>query len=191
MEQAVQNASRLRDASLLLGALAFGLAYCQAPLYYSNQNQYYLHGLAEAGYGNLHEDWLANTADPTPLFSLGVALTYRFLHPYVFHLYYLLLFGVYFAGLVGLFAFLAGDRDTPRLRLAFIALLVVLHCAAARWASYRLAGLDYPWYLQAGVAGQYVLGGMLQPSTVGVLLVLSICLFVWDRPFAAVASACL
>ena len=51
----------------LLVACVFSLAYGQAPLYYSNQNQYFLHGLAQAGVGHLHEDWLANTVDPTPV----------------------------------------------------------------------------------------------------------------------------
>src|SRR5262249_25753578 len=153
------------------------------PLYYSNQNQYFLHGLAEAGFGLLRHDWLANTADPTPVFSALVALTYRFLHPAAFYLYYVLLFGVYSASLVGLFSYLAGGRDPPRLRLPFLALLLLVHSALARWCSYRWLDLDYPWYFQSGVAGQYVLGAMFQPSTFGVLLILSLYLFVRGRPF--------
>src|SRR5947209_4063362 len=86
----------------LLGAALFAAAYGQAPLYYSNQNQYFLHGLASAA-----------------------------------------------------------------------------------------LGLDYPWYLQAGVAGQYVLGGMLQPSVFGVLLVVAVCLFARDRPASAVVCVAL
>src|SRR5262249_54093375 len=76
---------------LFLGAaLAFGLACGQAPLYYSNQNQYFLHGLAAAGQGHLGKDWLAHeTLDPTPVFSGLVFLTVRFLHEYAFHLYYI------------------------------------------------------------------------------------------------------
>jgi hypothetical protein len=149
--------------------------------YYSNQNQYFLHGLANAGHGFLGDDWLANSADPTPIFSLLVAGTARFLHPWAFHVSYAILFGIYFTSLVGIFSCLAGERDTWKLRLVFMAVLVVLHSAAARWASQRLFGLDYPWYFQAGVAGQYVLGGMFQPSTFGVLLLLAIWLFIGDR----------
>jgi hypothetical protein len=73
-------------ALFLLGAALFSAAYCQAPLYYSNQNQYFLHGLADAGVGLLNEDWLATTADPTPLFSALVSATARFLHPWAFHI---------------------------------------------------------------------------------------------------------
>ena len=71
----------------------FAIAYAQSPLYTSNQNQYFLHGLAAAGHGTLTADWLANTLDPTPLFSLLVRLT----HPLsgLFYIYYALLMGVY------------------------------------------------------------------------------------------------
>ena len=44
---------------LICLAIAFNLAYTQSPLFTSNQNQYFLHGMALAGYGNLDEDWLA------------------------------------------------------------------------------------------------------------------------------------
>jgi hypothetical protein len=175
-------------AAFVLGALAFGLTYCQAPLYYSNQNQYFLHGLADAGVGFLDEDWLANTTDPTPLFSFLVSITWSYLHEYAFHVYYLVLFGVYFAALMGLFAHLAGECNTLRARLGFAALLLLVHSALVRWGSYRLFGWDYPWYFQAGLAGQYVLGAMFQPSTFGVLLILSVSLFVRGKPFWAVTS---
>src|SRR6516162_3029587 len=99
---------------VLCGLAAFAAAYGQAPLYYSNQNQYFLHGLAAAGDGLLDEDWLANTADPTPIFSGLVALTARFLHPWVFHLYYALLLALYAAALVGVFAVLAGPDIAAR-----------------------------------------------------------------------------
>ena len=62
--------SPARAALLFLaGSAVFAAAYCQAPLFYSNQNQYFLHGLARAGEGTLSDDWLANTRDPTPAFS--------------------------------------------------------------------------------------------------------------------------
>src|SRR4051812_14856219 len=106
---------RTRAAASFLGwTLIFSLAYCQAPLYYSNQNQYFLHGLADGGFGYLDRDWLARTADSTPLFSLLVNATYRLLRPEAFYVYYALLQGTYFASLVGLFAFLADKQLTPR-----------------------------------------------------------------------------
>src|SRR4051794_31965424 len=98
----------------LLGAALFSLAYGQAPLYYSNQNQYFLHGLAHAGHGLLADDWLARTSDPTPLFSGLVEATVRYLHPWAFHVSYGLLLGAYAAALLGLFVVLAGKERAAR-----------------------------------------------------------------------------
>src|SRR4051812_47995736 len=86
-----------RRLAVLLFLFGFSVAYCQAPLYYSNQNQYFVHGLAQAGRGFLADDWLATTADPTPVFSALVAFTVRYLHPWLFHVYYALILGVYAA----------------------------------------------------------------------------------------------
>jgi hypothetical protein len=172
-------------------AVVFAAVYPQAPLYYSNQNQYFLHGLALTGEGRLQEDWLASTGDPTPIFSGLVALTARFLHPLLFHVYYAILFGVYAVSLLGLFCAIAGEEVGGRRWLVFAALALLVHSGIARWASYRLFGDDYPWFLQAGVAGQYLLGAMFQPSAFGVLLVTAVCLFVHDRPMAAIFCVCL
>lgn len=172
----------------LLGSLLFSAAYCQAPLYYSNQNQYFLHGLANAGDGFLRDDWLAQTGDPTPLFSGMISLTARTLHPWVFHLYHALLQGVYLAALVGIFAFVVGPEIAARRWPVFVMSLVAIHSALLRWLSYRYLGLDYPWYFQVGVAAQYVLGAMLQPSVFGVLLVAAVSLFVHGRPYWAIVA---
>ena len=175
-------------ASVLLVSAVWSAAYCQAPLYYSNQNQYFLHGLAAADVGLLRADWLASTPDPTPVFTALVAGTVRYLHPAAFYLYYALLFGAYATALLGLFAYLAGPQTSARRWPVFFALLLVVHAAGPRWCSYRCFGQDYPWFFQAGVAGQYLLGATLQPSTFGVLLVVAVWLFVSDRPF--LAGAC-
>lgn len=170
----------------LFWSLLFGLAYTQPRLYYSNQNQYFLHGKAQEGPGILSRDWLAKTADPTPLFSSVVALTYRYLDELFFYVYFILLLGIYFHALLGIFEHLSGGRATTLARLGFIAFLVLVHSALLRWTSAQLFGVDYPWYFQAGVANQYILGAGLQPSVFGVLLVLSVCTFLHDRPFLAV-----
>ena len=172
------------------GAVVLSAACGQAPLYYSNQNQYFLHGMAQAGVGQLRYDWLANTLDPTPVFSALVAFTIRTLHPWMFHVYYGLLLGAYAAASVGLFAFLAGEQARKRWPV-FVGLFVLVHAALLRWASYRWLGKDYPYYLQGGLAGQYILGGMLQPSAFGMLLVVAVCQFVRGRPFQAGAFVAL
>jgi hypothetical protein len=172
--------------AFVLGTIVFGVAYTQPALYYSNQNQYFLHGLAQGGRGFLDEDWLARTADPTPAFSALVAFTYRYLHESFFYIYYLLTLGIYLHALVGIFTALSGRRPSALARLSFVALLVALHSGLLRWASAQCVGVDYPWYFQAGVANQYVLGAGLQPSVFGVLLLLSVANFLHDRPLPAV-----
>ncbi|HZY87811.1 MAG TPA: DUF6798 domain-containing protein, partial [Gemmataceae bacterium] len=182
---ALPSGRALRAALFLHAAALFAFAYCEAPLYYSNQNQYFLHGLAAAGDGLLREDWLAGTRDPTPAFSALVAFTVRFLHPWAFYAYHALLLGAYTVAMFGLFAAVAGREVTRRRWPVFVVLFVAAHAALPRWLSYRWLGHDYPWFLQAGVAGQYVLGAMLQPSAFGVLLVVAVCLFVRSRPYLA------
>jgi hypothetical protein len=190
-----------RTLSFLFWSILFGVAYTQAPLYYSNQNQYFLHGLAAGGLGNLDQDWLANTQDPTPVFSALVALTYRQsidvpmlrnLHEYLFYVYYILILGLYFHSLVGIARFCEPSlNDKPLARLGFITLFVAIHAGILRLASATLFAVDYPWYFQAGVAGQYVLGFGLQPSVFGVFLLASINAFLRNRPWLAATLACL
>ncbi len=182
-------------------SILFGVAYTQAPLYYSNQNQYFLHGLAQAGLGNLDQDWLANTQDPTPVFSAIVAFTYRqsidvpvlrHIHEYLFYVYYILILGLYFHSLLGIARFCEPSlNEKPLARLGFITLFVAIHAGLLRLASASLLGIDYPWYFQAGVAGQYVLGFGLQPSVFGVFLLASINAFLRNRPWLAATLACL
>jgi hypothetical protein len=171
---------------VLAWVIAFGVAHTQAPLYYSNQNQYFLHGLAAGGLGDLREDWLANTQDPTPVFSAAVAFTYRHLGPAWFYAYYFVLLGVYFVSLVLVCYTLPWRPRTDLGRFLFLTLLVAAHAAVVRPLSVALTGIDYPWYFQTGVAGQYLLGPGLQPSAFGVLLLTSLVAFLRGRPVLAV-----
>lgn len=172
-------------------AIVFALAYTQAPLYYSNQNQYFLHGLAQAGRGYLADDWLANTADPTPIFTPLVAFTALYLNDYLFHIYYVLFLGIYVVSLLGIWSALSEPRPSLVQQFALLAGVTLVHSALLRWLSCQLFGVDYPWYFQAGLAGQYLLGSMFQPSVFGVILLLSIWLFLLDRPYSAAAAASL
>jgi hypothetical protein len=187
-----------RDSSLvgrvgwfLLGAVVFAVSYSQAPLYFSNQHQYFLRALAQVEGSLLGEDWLAKTRDSTPVFTSLAGFTARHLHEYLFYVYYALLMGVYLACLMGLYDHLAGPERGWGPRLAFFALILLFHAALPRVISMRLFGTDYPWYFQAGVAGQYLLGPIFQPSTLGVFLLASLLAFVRGRPFLAVTFSSL
>jgi hypothetical protein len=180
-----------KPLAFLLCTVIFGLSYTQAPLFYSNQNQYFLHGLANAGHGFLKEDWLANTADPTPIFSALVAFTHRYLHESLFYVYYLFCLGMYAYFLLSLFSFLANAKPGSLASLCFFTLFALVHSGLGRLSSVQLLGKDYPWYFQAGVANQYILGFGLQPSVAGVFLVASLVAFIRDRPRLAVICSVL
>ncbi|QDU19377.1 DUF6798 domain-containing protein [Urbifossiella limnaea] len=169
-------------------AVGFAAAHTQAPLFYSNQNQYLLHGLATAGYGQLSADWLSTTADPTPLFSAGVAAAYRAAGLWPLQAAYFALLMGYFAAAAWLAGRVADLTATPRL-LAWAALFTAAHAAVFRVLSVWLTGVDYPWIFQAGVAGQYLLGPGIQPSAFGGLLLVSVAAFAAGRAVLAGALA--
>lgn len=178
--------------NFLLLTTVFSIAYAQSPLYTSNQNQYFLHGLAQAGYGYLNQDWLANTPDPTPVFSALVTLTYRITHlPVLFYLFYALLMGIYIFSLLGIVTSLYPLRSSRAKFLSFLALLILVHSAAWRFAISRSLGVNWTYILEDGVADQRLLGPVFEPSTFAVLLILSIYLFMHHKPYLAAISAAL
>jgi hypothetical protein len=179
---------RLRRAFEVVGwTAAFTLAYAQSPLYTSNQNQYFLHGLARAGFGFLRDDWLVRTPEPTPLFSGMVQLVASVLPAWAFYLIYAGLMGVYLFSLLAVVGS-AFDLRRPGTRTLVLALLVVLHSAALRYLLGRLVLPEAEFVLEGGVAGQRLLGAVLQPSTFGVLLVLSLALFLSGRRIPSVLA---
>jgi hypothetical protein len=180
---------RFRRIILLLAVAAgFATAYTQSPLFYSNQNQYLLHGLAQAGYGHLEHDWLANTSDPTPLFSLGIAAAYKLAGLWPLQAAYFLMLMGYFLSAWWLVTAVLRRGFCWRWLLVFAAIFTAAHAAIFRLASVKLTGVDYPFYFQSGVAGQYLLGPGIQPSAFGILFIASLAAFANGRPYLA---ACL
>ena len=169
----------------------FTVIYAQSPLFTSNQNQYFLHGLAESGVGFLKNDWLAKTLDPTPVFSFLINLTYRVSHSYVlFYLYYAILLGIYLFSLLGIAERLFKSQS-QKLIVIYLALLLGFHSAALRFFISRVVNPNWSYLFESGVAGQRLLGPVFQPSTFGVFLVLSIYLFLIGRRYAAVLASVL
>jgi hypothetical protein len=176
---------------VLLGLL-FAIAYTQSPLYTSNQNQYFLHGLAQAGLGFLEQDWLANTLDPTPVFSMLVELTYRLFHqPVIFYCYYAFLLGIYLLAMLGIADELFQLRKSAARWLTFLALFFLIHSAALRFFFSRVLSDNWTYLLEDGVADQRLLGPVLQPSAFGVLLVVSIFLYLRKKLILAILAAIL
>ena len=173
----------------LLFAALFAVAHTQSPLYYSNQNQYFLHGAAHAGVGELSADWLANTADTVPAFSAFVAFCLRHVGTWPFHAVFFVALMGYFLALWWLVRGLPFGPTTAGGEAAWAALLTVIHAGIVRFASDRLLGADYPWFFHCGLASQYVLGPGLQPSVIGVLLVAAVAAYLNERPVLAAGLA--
>ena len=168
------------------------LIYTQSPLYSSNQNQYFLHGMAQAGLGSLNEDWLANTNDPTPLFTQMVRWTFLiFRSPFWFYIFYAFLMGLYFWCLFGIVDNLFYIRDSKLKSILTGTFILIAHSAALRFTIGNTLGENWRFLLDGGVAGQRLLGTVLQPSAFGVLLLAAIYLFMSDRPMWASTMAAL
>lgn len=164
--------------------LIFGLAYTQDPIYNSveNQNTKFLHGLAQAGYGWLAEDWVANTIDPLPVFSWLVKITYQYLHPeYLFYVYYFILFGIYVYSIFAIVDYIFDFQRSRLKSIVYFTAFVILHTVHLEILEFD-TGID----LHYGVALQYVLGPVFQPSTFGVLIIFSICCCLYQRYILAV-----
>ncbi len=179
-----------RLVSVILWGALFTLAYGQSPLYTSNQNQYFLHGFAQAGIGFLDQDWLANTLDPTPFFSKLIEVTARTIawHP-VFYIYFALLASIYFFSLYGILLQVFRKSGFPiQKHWFYLSALILVHSAALRYLIVRVSNPDWAYLLDGGVAGQRLLGSVFQPSAFGVFLLLSIYFFLRGNITGAVVS---
>ncbi len=172
----------LRGFLVPLVCLTFGIAYGMAPVFTGNQNTYLLHGMASAGWGSLNQDWLAATADPFPVFSALVTTTATVLRPSALLVFYVLCVALYLWALWAIALDRATDLGDARV-VGFLFLVFLIH--SRPFASFS----SDTSLLSSGVAGQYVLGPVLQPSMAGVFLLVSLRLYLHDRPFAAVACA--
>ena len=194
-EQATNHAAHAvsrdfpQSIPLLLWSVSFAIAYGQSPLFTSNQNQYFLHGLAKSGYGQLNQDWLANTLDPTPVFSWLVWLVAETLPLATFYLVYGLLLATYFISLWLILDTIFNLRSNPFRTHGSALLLVAMHSAALRFGLSQFLEPDAAYLIEGGVAGQRLLGSVLQPSSFGVLLITSIAVFLRQRRTLAIALA--
>ncbi|MFZ5603464.1 MAG: DUF6798 domain-containing protein [Pseudomonadota bacterium] len=189
----------------LVASLLFACAFYQLPLFSVNQHTYFLHGLAQAGYGHLAGDWLSHQTDHVPVFSWLVTQVYRMGSPWLFQALFGLLASLYAASLLLIASSAAGPSAAPQswqYRLQFVILLLALLTALhSTWMLAPLrdihAGAADPVALihrlasvaSYGVAGQTLLGHYLQPSSFGVLLLASIACFLLRRDYIAIVCA--
>jgi len=170
----------------LILAVLFGLSYTQLPMYASNQNQYLLHGYAEST-GLLAEDWLAQTADPTPVFSAFIKAHNVLLPDGLFYFYHLILAGLYIFCLVRIATFCFPLSDSRWLKGILIGLVIFSHAMILDEITNVILGFTQEHLLSRGVKSQFLLGRFFQPSAFGVLLLLSIYLFLQKKWLLATA----
>jgi hypothetical protein len=170
---------------MLMGSFAFAIAYPQLPLYSENQNTYLLHGLARGGLGLLWNDWQANTADPTPFFSLLVSVIYRYLSEYLFHLIYGLMLMAYAYSMIDIAAVVHQNRKDRSFYLTCIGLLLIIHSKPINFLFKQTIGILPTYILTDGVAEQTILGPVFQPSVFGIFLIMSVRAFLRNKFTAA------
>lgn len=176
----------------ILGLLLM-LCYPLQELFAGNQNVYFLWGMAQAGVGSLALDPLLAQTDPFPLFSLLVFGVTEFLHPWVFHLLYWLMNCVYCYALFGIADRVFDIYGRPTKMAVLTALFLLMHSGAIWAGLFRIMfGIDLSWVWDSGLTEQGVLRGYLQPSTIGVFLLLSVLYFLRKQPqgvFLSLAAA--
>ena len=188
--------ARLLFVGQLLLLLIFALSFPQWPLYSSHQNTYLLHGLAAAGIGFLRLDWLAQTTDPFPAFSVLVSLTLQTLGENAFYFFFIAIVAIYGYSILGIASEVFGMDSTSEKYLTYFVLLTVLEAGLLAGPLLKFHGLSpfVPMFepnglLTRGVAYQSILGQIFQPSLFGVFLILSIFFFLREKPFHAVACS--
>jgi hypothetical protein len=165
----------------LLLALVFAVSFRQLPLYSSNQNTYFLHGLANAGVGHLSSDWLAQTTDPVPVFSALVSVTVYIFGENIFYLYQIIIQGIYAYSILGVGSSIFRFKSLGIKYLFYFVLIAELHVGfLAHFLSvvpifhHLTYSINPNGILTSGVAGQCILGPFFQPSVFGVFIILSI-----------------
>jgi hypothetical protein len=166
--------------------IVFALSYSQDPLYTSNQNTYLLHGLANSNMGFLSSDWMANTVDPFPLFSSLISLTYSNTSPFFFYIYYAIILGVFIFSIMGITSELWNKNRSHTESLTNFVFITGICSVAFSYIALNLTGNALSSIVLNGVADQYILGSIFQPSTFGVFLLLSIYVFLKGKPFFSV-----
>jgi hypothetical protein len=160
--------------------LTFGLVISTTPpkpLFYANQNTYFIHGLASIDFGNLGNDWLAKTKDPFPVFSYLVKVLYPIGGKISFVVMYYLVLVVYFWTLFGIIINIL--NLTSFYSKLFVYLIIIflysneLTLLATKYLNFYLTS-----FFTDGVAGQYLIGKSFEPSIFGVFIFISLYFFI-------------
>lgn len=167
--------------TLLFSISAGGTSF----LFSGNQNTKFLFGLADAGWGDLAADWMANTKDPLPIYSFLVKITAQYLHPYFFYAYQVLLNGLFLFSVVGIIDHMYQIKKSKLHYLTFLS--ICLLTISSFWPA------NSQMMLYEGVANQFIGFNNLLPNSFGFLLFFSLYLYLKEKRIAsilAIAGAC-
>lgn len=159
--------------TVLLFTLLLWLISNLEPLFFSNQNTKFLHGLADAGYGQLAEDWMAQTVDGLPVFTRIVQWTAKVGPFWLFYVEQFLVYAVHALALVLLFR-RAHPWATGADRLPLLLFVLVF------------ASLHVNHDLASGVANQLIIKSIYEPANFGAFALLGLAAFLAGRHFLAV-----
>jgi hypothetical protein len=166
--------------ALWLGPL-FWLAWQIEPLYADNQNTKFLQALADAGLGFLREDWLTQTKDGLPSFTLLSRLIYEILGPNGFYLAAFATHTLFLYCALLIYRRTAARHGVP---LQGMALFIAIVFAIATIT-------DLHELLLWGFSEQYILDQYFQTADFGVFLMASVLLFEKRAVAAAVVAIAL
>jgi hypothetical protein len=196
----VKHASQfhLQILAYLALCLLFAGAYYQWPLFSSDQNAYFLPGLAHAGYGYLSSDWAAQQTDIVPIFSAMVSFVHSFGSHWMFYALQGALAAIYALSLFAIAARTSAGISRLHQAAVFFALFALVHSPRMLdYFSTLLPGLrrviaviqGFAASSTDGLAGQYILGRYLEPSAFGVLLLTGLALFIYGKEYVAILCA--
>jgi hypothetical protein len=160
--------------------ISFGGYFVQ---FHANQNDHLLRGLAAGPFDSLANDWHANTKNPFPVFSLIVQVTSQLFSPSIFYLFQTVVMGVFLFSLIGISDHFFKLRRSKCLFFAFFSVFLFTNTKA--FINFIGVGIYY------GVAGQGLGLSEFLPNGFVALLVLSLYLFLKEKPIWAVLSLCL
>ena len=155
-------------------------------VYALNQQHHFLHGLADAGYGYLANDWYVATPDPFPLYSLLVSFTYTCLHMDLFYVYHAVFLGLFAFSLAGIvLRGLEQEFSAFRVFLLVSAVILVFSAPLGIGIWHVLGGQLKPFLrMWHGFADHYLIRRNFEPATIGVLLLVASWLFLRGNRYA-------
>jgi len=161
---------------LILG-VALSIVALQRPLFEENQNTKFLHAAAANGYGFLSHDWMANTLDPLPAFTLLIETLFRLHSLQIVYVLFPILLAILLWSLTSISNRLFGIKHHTAALALFLGLLFVEEKN-----------------MQLGFGTQYLIGHYFQPCVFGVLIILGIERFlagarIWASLAIAVGAA--